>query len=645
MLGCHKTLARRAALFAVADACLLGLTGTAVALAPPTGLSSSPGSPSQSTLWGFTWGAPAPDEGYQVTGYEVSVDGDAYTGAGSPFGTRLGDGPHTIRVRAVETLVPVDPPQDPPLPPTQTSDPASISVRVDRTPPTIRAALSPATPNGANNWYRSLRVVFACGDNGNPVSCPGAIQLGDRDTADQGRNQTRSGTATDAVGLQTGATSPRFNFDGIGPRTGEPKVPSPGARIGASPTFTWSSGGDATSGAQRYDLLVRWSGRAEFVAASVGHALGRSEFSSPRTTGPALPEGASITWRVRTYDVAGNSTTSAPRTFIIDSTVPAAPTITGGPAGFTNRNAPTFTWTGSLSSFAWSVSQAGAETAVQSGQGTSATLAALPDGDYTFQVVQRTPAGVTSDEATRSFQVDTLAPPAPAITARPSFPTALATPSFAWSSEEAAVFRWQVVGSAGGSLQGPIDTPLPSATIGAVGPGAFSFRVWQIDPAGNVSAPTTDPFSVVGPVAGTQRPSTRTTLPRLNSGKLFPRAGTVVKTRTPTLRWKHGAKGTTLYNLQLFKVIRRPPGKASVVRKVFTAFPRKTSIRLPASKITPGSCYVWRIWPYLGKKFTPKPLGISNFCVAKASVLKKAAIARAKAKARAEARRSSAHVH
>ena len=246
---------------------------------------------------------------------------------------------------------------------------------------------------------------------------------------------------------------------------------------------------------------------------------------------------------------------------------------------------------------------------------------------------------MSSDEATRSFQVNTVAPPAPAITARPSFPTALATPSFAWTAEEAAVFRWQVMGSTGASLQGPTDTPLPSATIGAVGPGAFSFRVWQIDPAGNVSAPTTDPFSVVGPVAGTQRPSTRTTLPRLNASKLFPRAGTVVKTRTPTLRWKPGAKGTTLYNLQLFKVIRRPPGKASVVRKVFTAFPRKTHIKLPAAKMTPGSCYVWRIWPYLGKKFTPKPLGISNFCVAKASVLKKAARARA-VKGAAEARRS-----
>ena len=37
----------------------------------------------------------------------------------------------------------------------------------------------------------------------------------------------------------------------------------------------------------------------------------------------------------------------------------------------------------------------------------------------------------------------------------------------------------------------------------------------------------------------------------------------------------------------------------------------------------PGTCYVWRVWPYTGTRFTPKPLGFSNYYVAKASVLKK----------------------
>ena len=52
----------------------------------------------------------------------------------------------------------------------------------------------------------------------------------------------------------------------------------------------------------------------------------------------------------------------------------------------------------------------------------------------------------------------------------------------------------------------------------------------------------------------------------------------------------------------------------------------------------PGTCYVWRVWPYTGTTFTPKPLGISNFCVAKASVLKKKA-AQAAARRKAAQRR------
>ena len=73
---------------------------------------------------------------------------------------------------------------------------------------------------------------------------------------------------------------------------------------------------------------------------------------------------------------------------------------------------------------------------------------------------------------------------------------------------------------------------------------------------------------------------------------------------------------------------------------MLTAFPRKRTFALPAAKVKPSACYVWRIWPYRGDKFAPKPLGISNFCVAKASVLK--AAARAKARANAAGNRATA---
>ena len=42
----------------------------------------------------------------------------------------------------------------------------------------------------------------------------------------------------------------------------------------------------------------------------------------------------------------------------------------------------------------------------------------------------------------------------------------------------------------------------------------------------------------------------------------------------------------------------------------------------------PGTCYVWRVWPFVGRRFTGKPLGVSNFCVASKKVLRQKAEAR-----------------
>ena len=99
------------------------------------------------------------------------------------------------------------------------------------------------------------------------------------------------------------------------------------------------------------------------------------------------------------------------------------------------------------------------------------------------------------------------------------------------------------------------------------------------------------------------------------------------------LGWQKGPRGTRLYNVQIFKVVKKRAGKAPTVKKVYSGFPSKRQMRAPKSKMQPGACYVWRVWPYTGTKFTPKPLGISNFCVAKASVLKKKAIQAARRKA------------
>ncbi len=377
------------------------------------------------------------------------------------------------------------------------------------------------------------------------------------------------------------------------------------------------------------------------VVARCAHISGAAQYSAARN--PSLwsqpfPKDIDLRWWIRTFDRAGNAggSTNQTRTFRIDSTVPGPPTITGGPSGPTNVAGPTFTWNGTQPSYAWDVSVAGTETSIVSGSGPQkqVSLPALPDGDYTFSVSQVTGPGARGAEATRSFQVDTAAPAAPVITGRPPFPTSTTTPSFSWTTEPGAYSRWRVIAAGGGTLQSS-DTPLNSTTVGPFGNGAYNFRVTQVDAAGNESAPALEPFSISGAPGTTRRPPL--VLPRQNAGRLRPRAGKLLLTRRPILRWTRGPRGTTLYNLQVFRVLKtRTAGRATPsVKKIYSIFPSKRRYKMPKVKILPGTCYVWRIWPFVGDRFTATPLGVSNFCIASKKRLRQ--------EARADARRRAAN--
>ena len=87
-------------------------------------------------------------------------------------------------------------------------------------------------------------------------------------------------------------------------------------------------------------------------------------------------------------------------------------------------------------------------------------------------------------------------------------------------------------------------------------------------------------------------------------------------------------------------MIKRANGKARVA-KVFSIFPRARQYRVPAKRTRPATCYVWRVWPYTGTRFTKKPLGISNFCVAKKATLRKAAQRKAARQRAARAARAA----
>lgn len=173
----------------------------------------------------------------------------------------------------------------------------------------------------------------------------------------------------------------------------------------------------------------------------------------------------------------------------VDTTPPAAPSITGGPTGTTapggaNSFAFTFTSTGSsnlceLDSGSWA-----------SCSGTATYSGPLSDGSHTFQVVAVDDHGDESTPATRTWTVDAT-PPAP-----PS--NVLGPPALAASTQ--AQFTWDLPADATGatcSLDNA--TPATSCSSGqtyTVGQGDHTFDVRAVDAYGNVSDPVTVNWSV-----------------------------------------------------------------------------------------------------------------------------------------------------
>ncbi len=597
----------------------------------------------------FTFSA-TPDPGFTIVGYQGAVDDPAPTATVSPgqaFGG-LSIGAHTFRVRAIE--------QDALGVTTIESAYAELpfDVLADTVPPSLGAVLQ-GTPT-ASGWYNALsigRQPCADGESGLPAGACAATAWTQNGAFAEGAQTVQ---VTDLQGNTATAPVPAFNFDNVQPVLGEgvPLTPSSGAILPGEPTFQWSPGQDLTSGVSGYEVQIRIADPENdtppiTTIARVSDTGGVGNYSAarqPAVSPDPLPEGKKIEWRVRTIDNAGNVRTSDWWSIRIDSTIPAAPTISSGPAGPTRDTSPRFSWEGTQQTYKWDVRRAGAETPVREGAGsaTETTVAALPDGDYIFRVTQVTEAGRGSAEATRTFQIDTTPPVPPAILSRPTFP-AVTAPVFTWSTEPGAYSRWVVIGPSGTAVVGPVNTPATSAELPSLPDGAYSFQVQQIDPAGNVSGATGEPFTVLAPLVPAPAPSGSTgtiaalALPTQNASRLSPKAGRVLPTLVPVLKWKRGPRGTKLYNLQIFRVsrVKRATGVSPKVTKIYSAFPKGRQARAPKKKLKAGTCYVWRVWPYTGRAFTPKPVGISNFCTASAKVIKlkqKRARARA-AKARA----------
>jgi hypothetical protein len=202
------------------------------------------------------------------------------------------------------------------------------------------------------------------------------------------------------------------------------------------------------------------------------------------------------TFTVTAVDEFGNrDPTEASRTFVVDLTEPDTSFATT-PSDPTSDSTPTFDISSNEQGGRFLCSVDSAPEAECPAQFTTDTLT---EGPHTVQAAAEDAAGNRDQSPVAlSFTVD-LTPPATTITSAPADPTGDATPTFDFTSSEAgSTFLCQVDGDPHPVLECP-----PPFTLQALPNGPHAFRVWAVDPAGNVDQTGA---SVAFTVAATQPP-------------------------------------------------------------------------------------------------------------------------------------------
>lgn len=349
----------------------------------------------------------------------------------------------------------------------------------------------------------------------------------------------------------------------------------------------------------------------------------------------------------------------------VNAGVPIAPAWTNAPSA-------TFTWTavapdpgcpflryeGGLSGYSSFGAVVGANLPLSQGEQTFRVRAVQgPDPVNPFNPACPAPFETPGPDATLAVRVDQTPPsknsataPADGAVVDTTRPTFRWVPALDGGAPPSGIARYEIVISGGrviATATGGTDaTPGPNNALpvgvnvtwwvrsvdraGNVSPLSTPPRVIRVEPTppggppiipgpGSSTSPSGQPSAGGGSSAanaGAAGPLSRARLPTRNAGRLRPRAGLVVPTTRPVLRWIAGPRRTTIYNVQVFRVMNPFVKRANAIQldKVRSLFPRSRQVRV--GRLSAGQCYVWRVWPYVATRFTSKPLGLSHFCVA-----------------------------
>lgn len=186
------------------------------------------------------------------------------------------------------------------------------------------------------------------------------------------------------------------------------------------------------------------------------------------------------TFRVRARNAAGTQSQAATATWTVDTTPPAAPTLSGVPASPTGETGATIGFTSEAgATFACSLDGA-APAPCTSPQ----ALSSLADGAHTFSVTARDAVGNLSVPATATWTVDTSPPPVPVVTTGPASLTNATSATFAvFDADPTATLACSLDGADFATCTSPV-------TYTSLAEGPHTFDVKALDELGNsASAP------------------------------------------------------------------------------------------------------------------------------------------------------------
>ena len=381
------------------------------------------------------------------------LDGGSWascSGGTATYSGPLTEGSHTFRVVAVDDVG-------------NESAPATRTWSVDATPPA-----APSNVDGPSGLVASTQAQFSWDLPGDAAGSTCSLDDATPTPCTTGQSYSSLGQgahsfavrAVDAYGNASPAVTQTWQVDTI-----PPQFPWFGATpqqqtSSTSAFFTWATDSGATYSCTLDTEAVACGAEGSYSVS--GLAPGQHTFA------------------VTASDLAGNTSGPDSYTWTIDTTAPAAPTITAHPATLTNATTADFSFASDSPDVQRYICTLDTATQVCSGM---ASYTGLDDGEHTFEVTTQDLANNTSEPTSFTWTIDTAVPNAPTITAHPAALTKATSADFSFASDSSDVASYTC--TLDGNSQ-PCSSPVSYA--GPLSETVHTFEVTATDGAGNRSS-------------------------------------------------------------------------------------------------------------------------------------------------------------